>query len=163
MLENLWVWYGCGSSQSERSTALQYAQSLIRETVESETDGVVSKTIVEVEEGKEDDIFWLLLGEDSYAKSSYWKWRKTERGGASDPRTFIVDSASLGSEVLELETFPSIPVVARSVLIVHLAYEIFVLIGKDARAKKRNISLALLLAQVRRTTPSSLPLLTYDY
>ena len=44
-------------------------------------------------------MFWMLLGDDGYARSSYWKWRKNERGGSSDPRVFKVDCANKDYEV----------------------------------------------------------------
>ena len=51
-------------------------------------------------------------------------------------------------KVIELETFPIHPQVAKSILIVHLAYEIFVLVGRGSRDESRNIKLGLTVAQV---------------
>ena len=64
----------------------------------------MEKTVIEVEEGKEDEMFWMFLGEDGYASASYWKWRKNERGGTS-PRFFEVDCGRKCSEV-SLSYFP---------------------------------------------------------
>ncbi|KAL5528214.1 hypothetical protein ACEPAF_7350 [Sanghuangporus sanghuang] len=137
LLDTLWVWYGCGSIPAERNAALRYAQTLY--------SGNDEKKLVEVEEGNEDEMFWMFLGEDGYASADYWKWRKNEKGVG--PRFWRVDCVNTGSEVKELETFPSPSEVSGSVLVVHLAYEIFTLIGSEARGQRRNIKLGLTLAE----------------
>ncbi|KAL5484982.1 hypothetical protein ACEPAI_7624 [Sanghuangporus weigelae] len=137
LLETIWVWYGCGSIPAERNAALRYAQTLC--------SGNDEKKVVEVEEGNEDEMFWMFLGEDGYASADYWKWRKNER--VMDPRFWRVDCANTGSEVKELETLPPPSEVSESILVVHLAYEIFTLIGSAARGQRRNIKLGLTLAQ----------------
>ncbi|KAL5507061.1 hypothetical protein ACEPAH_6517 [Sanghuangporus vaninii] len=137
LLDTLWVWYGCGSITTERNAALRYAQTLY--------SGNDEKKVVEVEEGNEDEMFWMFLGEDGYASADYWKWRKNER--AMDPRFWRVDCVNTGSEVKELETFPSPSEVSGSILVVHLSYEIFTLVGSEARAQRRNIKLGLTLAE----------------
>ncbi|KAL5524000.1 hypothetical protein ACEPAG_8173 [Sanghuangporus baumii] len=137
LLDTLWVWYGCGSILAERNAALRYAQTLC-----SGNDG---KEVVEVEEGNEDEMFWMFLGENGYASADYWKWRKNE--SAINVRFWRVNCANTGSEVKELEAFPSPSEVSESILVVHLAYEIFTLIGSAARGQRRNIKLGLTLAQ----------------
>ncbi|EJD03235.1 uncharacterized protein FOMMEDRAFT_156622 [Fomitiporia mediterranea MF3/22] len=137
LLDTLWVWYGCGSVAAERNAALRYAQTLLSKDSD--------KNLVEVEEGKEDEMFWMFLGDDGYASASYWKWRKSDKCG--EPRFWKVDCANTGSEVKELETFPSPIDVSNSVLVIHLAYEIFALVGSAVRGQRRNIKLGLTLAQ----------------
>ncbi|KAI5123911.1 hypothetical protein M0805_005727 [Coniferiporia weirii] len=136
VLDTLWVWYGCGSALAERSAALRYAQTLVSPS---------EKDIVEVEEGQEDEMFWMFLGDEGYAHADYWKWRKGEKG--ADPRVWRVDCMRSGSEVKELETPPSVAEVRSAVLVLHLAYEIFVLVGSSAREQRRDIKLGLTLAQ----------------
>lgn len=82
LLDTVYVWYGCGSRQQERNAALQYAQNLA-------TKGL---TVVELTEGEsdDDDMFWMMLGEDEYANADYWKWRQTAPEMA--PRLWCIDA-----------------------------------------------------------------------
>ena len=50
-------------------------------------------------------------------------------------------------KVAEIGTFPTAFQVTSSILIAHLAYEIFVLVGRDARDRRRDIRLGLTIAQ----------------
>ena len=68
---------------------MRYAQTLCLEDE--------GKQVVEVEEGNEDGMIWMFLGEDRYAKADYWKWRKNEKG--VDPRVWKIDCTNKGSEV----------------------------------------------------------------
>ena len=97
MLDTLWVWHGCGATQTERDAAKRYSQSLAS-----------GKNVVEVEEGQEDELFWMFLGDnEGYARASYWKWRKNEKG-AADPRVWNIDCARSKEEVhiLFLKEYP---------------------------------------------------------
>lgn len=69
ILDTLYVWHGCGSKQQERDAAFKYAQNLAAK----------GSTVVNLVEGESDDdeMFWMMLGEDDYAKADYWKWRRT--------------------------------------------------------------------------------------
>lgn len=89
------MWYGCGSSHAERAAALRYAQALQEEATAAGSE----KSVVEVEEGQEDELFWMFLGDnEGYARASYWKWRKNEKG-AADPRVWSIDCARSKEEV----------------------------------------------------------------
>lgn len=56
----------------------------------------------EFEEGSEDEMFWLFLGEDDYAKADYWKWKRDANSGlgSQGPRVWRVDASRQGNEVL---------------------------------------------------------------
>jgi hypothetical protein len=79
-LDNVYVWYGCGSLAAERDVALVYARGLAPK----------GSDVVELEEGKSDDheIFWMMLGDDDYARADYWKWRRS--AGGSSPRIWRI-------------------------------------------------------------------------
>jgi hypothetical protein len=68
-LNTLYVWYGRGSKRQERDAALKYAQGLAAQ----------DSTVVELAEDESDDdeMFWVMLGDDEYAKADYWRWRCT--------------------------------------------------------------------------------------
>ena len=76
----------------ERTAALEYSKTL-------NPDG--EKKMQEMEEGEEDEMFWLFLGEDDYAKADYWKWKKDSNSVSAfgDPRIWRVDVSERGSEV----------------------------------------------------------------
>ena len=79
VLDTLWVWYGCGTTQTERDAAKRYSQSLAS-----------GKNVIEVEEGQEDEMFWMFLGEGDYAKADYWRWRSD--APFVDPRIWAIDA-----------------------------------------------------------------------
>jgi hypothetical protein len=92
ILDTLYVWYGCGSRQQERDAALKYAQGL----------SVKGSSVVELAEGESDDdeMFWMMLGNDEYAKADYWKWRRSAPEMA--PRLWHVD-AGKGTDAVSRE------------------------------------------------------------
>lgn len=69
ILDSVYVWYGRGSTSRERKAALQYAEAMAN----------VSIPPIELSEGENDgdELFWLILGDDGYAKADYWRWRKS--------------------------------------------------------------------------------------
>jgi hypothetical protein len=81
ILQTLYVWYGRGSVLQERQAALAYAQTLAGRDA----------SVIELTEGENDDdeMFWMILGDDDYAKADYWQWRQS----AADvhPRIWRVD------------------------------------------------------------------------
>ena len=82
LLDTLYVWYGRGSRQQERDAALKYAQGL----------AVKGSTVVQLAEGESDDdeMFWMMLGNDEYADADYWKWRPA--APERTPRLWRVDA-----------------------------------------------------------------------
>lgn len=68
ILDSVYVWYGRGSTSQERQAALQYAESM--------ANGFVPPTELHEGENDNDEMFWLILGDDGSAKADYWRWRK---------------------------------------------------------------------------------------
>jgi hypothetical protein len=68
ILDTLYVWHGRGSLADERRAALAYAQNLAK----------TGTSIIELTDGENDDdeMFWMILGNDEYAKADYWQWRR---------------------------------------------------------------------------------------
>lgn len=64
----MYVWHGSGSVPSEQQAALTYARTLDEHM-----------TPVEMFEGTsdEDEIFWMMLGDDPFAQADYWKFRRS--------------------------------------------------------------------------------------
>ena len=86
----MYVWYGCGSSTPEQIAAVIYARGLAPKGIH----------VVELEEGKSDDleIFWMMLGDDDYARADYWKWRRL--AGGSNPRIWRIDCKNTSDTVI---------------------------------------------------------------
>jgi hypothetical protein len=71
ILDTVYVWYGKGSTTPERIEALEYAKNLAGEG-----------SVVELREGIDDDdeMFWMILGNDDYANADHWRWRSSLSG-----------------------------------------------------------------------------------
>lgn len=84
LLGTCYVWHGKGSLPGERQAALGYAQFL----------AVESSPVELVEQDSDDnEMFWMMLGNDGYARADYWRWRPDL---ATDlPRIWRVDSSSV--------------------------------------------------------------------
>ena len=89
ILDTLYVWYGRGSSMQERRAASAYAQSL----------ATTGTNIVELTEGENDndEMFWMILGNNEYAKADYWRWRRD--ADEVDPRIWKVNAENLEEAV----------------------------------------------------------------
>ncbi|KAK0195469.1 hypothetical protein F5146DRAFT_1100956 [Armillaria mellea] len=114
VLGTIYVWHGCGSLAKERQAALRYAKTLGSNVVE-----------LSHSEGDNDDMFWMILGEDDYAQADYWKWRSS--ASYIEPRIWHSPTTS--------------------VFVVDCVWELFVLVGQDARTQRQNIRLAISVAQ----------------
>lgn len=69
ILDSVYVWHGRGSTSRERKAALQYAEAMTKDSIPP----------IELCEGENDsdELFWMILGDDGYAKADYWRWRKS--------------------------------------------------------------------------------------
>jgi hypothetical protein len=63
-----YVWHGCGSLEQERQAAMAYAQELL-----SQRGKAIE--LEENESSEDDELFWMMFGDDNYAKADYWQWR----------------------------------------------------------------------------------------
>ncbi|KAF9024846.1 hypothetical protein BDZ89DRAFT_1162052 [Hymenopellis radicata] len=133
VLDTIYVWHGCGAVSKERKAAHRYARTL-------------GQNVVELAHGAsddDDDMFWMVLGEDEYAQADYWRWRSM--APRTDPTVWHVD-ASRGKNALSAVS-SLVDSVKSSVFLVDCIWEIFVLVGQDARAQRQNIKLAISSAQ----------------
>ncbi|KAL0575053.1 hypothetical protein V5O48_006898 [Marasmius crinis-equi] len=132
LLDTVYVWHGCGSTDAERSAALQYGRKL-------------SSNIVELSQGVNDqeEMFWMVFGDDPFACADYWRWKRestdTEthiwRIDTSDSKAPVTAVDSLGTD--EAQNF---------VHILDCVWEYFVVVGHAARAKRTDIRLGLAVA-----------------
>ncbi|PBK91545.1 hypothetical protein ARMGADRAFT_1013942 [Armillaria gallica] len=133
ILGTIYVWHGCGSLAKERQAAMRYAKTLGSNVVELSND-----------EGDDDDMFWMILGEDDYAQADYWKWRSS--ASHIEPRIWHVNATRSEDAVSRISSFTQQSPTA-SVFVVDCVWELFVLVGQDARTQRQNIRLAISVAQ----------------
>ncbi len=95
VLDTLWVWHGRGSTDVERRAAIDYSRRL------SDNNSPVIPNVVEVREGDEDEMFWMLLGNDGYASADHWKWRR-DAGNDVELRVWKVDCDAQNPPVTRL-------------------------------------------------------------
>ncbi|KAG1816103.1 uncharacterized protein BJ212DRAFT_211869 [Suillus subaureus] len=148
ILDQIYVWHGCGSSPKERNAARDYAQA----------SAVNGTSITELREGDndvDDEMFWMVLGDSGdYAKADYWKFRNAS--APSDPRCWIVDATVEGDPIRAVALISAETILQQSVYIIDCSLEFFVLVGKNARSKRIDISLAIqtVMAMAKRVAIS---------
>ncbi|KAH7924624.1 hypothetical protein BV22DRAFT_1034934 [Leucogyrophana mollusca] len=134
ILNNIYVWQGCGSPPKERQAALEYARGF-------SAKGTTVIELVEGENDTDDGMFWMILGDGDYAKADYWKWRSSSP--SADPRCWVVDVVQVDEPIRSVSPLSSGTLLQGSVYIVDCVWEFFVLVGKEARAQRQNIKLAV--------------------
>ncbi|KAG6378251.1 hypothetical protein JVT61DRAFT_13957 [Boletus reticuloceps] len=135
ILDNIYVWHGCGSVAAERTAALRYAQDMA-------TKGTLVKELVEGENDGDEEMFWMIVGDsESYAKADYWRWRHSIV--PSGPRCWLVDVTDLETPIRPVPTVFAETIQQESVYIIDCFWEFFVLVGRDARAKRSDITLSI--------------------
>lgn len=155
LLDTLYVWHGCGSLDTERAVARDYAKALA-----SPSSNVVE--LIEGQSDADDEMFWMILGEGDYARADYWKWRASS--SSIYPRVWSVDVtrgadavrlacviSTLSSNVSQIQSvssFANHPDFHNLVHLVDCVWEFFVVVGSEARGKRADIRLALTAATV---------------
>jgi hypothetical protein len=92
ILDTVYLWHGCGSTDAERQAAVQYASRISK----GETNAI------QLYEGEndQDELFWMALGNDEFAKANYWQWRR--QASDIDPRIWRV-SAKANPPVCQIQ------------------------------------------------------------
>lgn len=151
VLETIYVWYGRGSLESERTAALAYGHSL-------------GEDIVEVYEGQSDgaEMFWMILGDDAFANANYWQWRPSAVDDDVIPRVWVISEQKVCVffsmshrrtfvysffQIKPVE-FMNVRAASDVVQLVDCVWELFVVVGSEARAQRRDIRIALHAASV---------------
>ncbi|KAG9012779.1 hypothetical protein FRB93_001333 [Tulasnella sp. JGI-2019a] len=137
LLNTIYVFHGKGATDRERSEASKYANSLL-------SDGTSPK---EFEEGEEDEMFSMILGEDNHAMADFWKYRSVSNKCAAD--LFRIESMA-DDPVQRLDEVAAESIDPSAVFVLDGTFEIFVIVGADARQQRQDIHLALSVAQASR-------------
>ncbi|KAH9858402.1 hypothetical protein C2E23DRAFT_864363 [Lenzites betulinus] len=146
ILDTYYVWHGRGSVAAEQSAARAYAQSLA-----SSPDRLADLT---EEESYADEMFWMILGEGEHAKADYWQWRAS--APSIDPRIWVVDLNKPKGDIVRLiPALPEHPEFGHSVYLLDCIWELFVLVGSEARGRRSEIRLALNIADALAREASS--------
>ncbi|KAG2126300.1 hypothetical protein DEU56DRAFT_543361 [Suillus clintonianus] len=135
VLDQIYVWHGCGSTTKERNAARDYARA----------SAVKGTSITELREGDndiDDEMFWMVLGDSGdYAKADYWRFRNAS--APSDPQCWTVDASVEGEPIRAVPLISAETIRQQSVYIIDCSLEFFVLVGKHARSKRSDIYLAI--------------------
>ncbi|KAH7915180.1 hypothetical protein BJ138DRAFT_1142208 [Hygrophoropsis aurantiaca] len=134
ILNNIYVWHGCGSTPKERQAALAYARGFAAK-------GATMIELVEGENDADDGMFWMILGDGDYAKADYWQWRS--RSPVVDPHCWTIDVSRVDEPIRSLTPLSSSTMLQESVYIIDCVWEFFVVVGREARAQRQNIKLAV--------------------
>lgn len=149
----VYLWHGVGSVESERQAARDFACSGL---------AARSSSMVEMDEDHETDMWWSFLGgndtdvstaprTDCYAKAWHHRRRRLHAAAATSllrPRLFLVTRKGAAlEEVTNSEgescfTSSDIPVAGVCVILAPRS-EVYVLVGPDARTKRKEIGFAL--------------------
>jgi len=134
VLDAVYVWHGRGSSEEERKQARGYAEAISSDTM----------TVHEFEEGNEDPMFWMILG-DGFASADFWKFRP-ELDGAKQKLYRVISSNPL-RPVQHIGQFSAQDLDHASVFVLDGLFELFIVVGKNARGKRDDIRLAITVAE----------------
>ncbi|KAG6819869.1 hypothetical protein H0H93_007803 [Arthromyces matolae] len=160
ILDSVYVWHGRGSTTLERQVALEYACSL-----------KTSPTELTEDDGRDDEVFWMILGDDGYANADYWKWRRNSP--YLDPRIWRIsaspnhdsvrmliapadDSIKHKSKIIPVDFISSESVFHESVYVFDCIWELYVIVGSNGRDCKQDIQLAIRIALHLSSEVSSL-------
>jgi len=145
VLGTIYVWHGRGSLPSEQAAAMSYAQSLLT------TELILN----ELREGDEDEMFWMILGDD-FRSANYWKFRTEEQG--CDPQVYEIVQDDIENPVQHRPRFSGQNMKSDTILVVDCQFELFLLIGPEARGFRKEIGLGLSFAEdIVRLTAYSRP------
>jgi hypothetical protein len=134
ILDALFVWHGRGALPAERAAAQAYANAIASEGVEP----------LELEEGEEDDMFWVMLDEGGYANADYWRFRSQLPPHMSpSPRLWVISKNALQPII----PFCASDLTKDTVLMYDGVFELFVIVGEDARGRRDDIRLAVAAAE----------------
>lgn len=131
ILDALIIWHGRGALPVEREAATKYAATLAPE-------GVVP---TEMEEGSDDDMFWIVMDDTGYANADYWKFRAQSQ--VSAPRLWNVAKDALQPVV----PFSAADLQEDAVYMYDGVFELFVIVCEGARGRRQDIRLALAAAE----------------
>ncbi|KAG8863336.1 hypothetical protein FRB96_008828 [Tulasnella sp. 330] len=147
LLDNVYIFHGKGATAPERSEATKYALSLL-------SDGA---SPIEFEEGAEDEMFSMILGDDTHAMADFWKYRSV--GGKRAADLFRID-AQADAPVQRLDEVAAESIDPSAVFVLDGVFEVFVIVGADARQQRQDIHLGLSVA--RQLGTHHAPMLPFD-
>ncbi|KAJ1304677.1 hypothetical protein OPQ81_005816 [Rhizoctonia solani] len=134
-LDTVYVWHGRGTTQAEREAAVAYGRMI----------SGPEKGIEEFDEGKEDPMFFMLLGDHTWANADYWKYRALLGKAAYRPRMFLIDARDKKQPVSC--HIPSVNKIAPdTIFVLDGMLEMIVIVGPEARARRTDILLAVHIA-----------------
>lgn len=132
ILDTVYIWHGCGSTDAERQAAVKYASQI--------SYGEANAIQLYESENDQDELFWMALGDDDFAKADYWQWRR--QASDVDPRIWRVNVMA-DPPIVAVTSLWQEPTREKSIYIIDCIWELFVKVGPAARGDRASIKLAL--------------------
>ncbi|CAG7854544.1 SubName: Full=Related to glycinamide ribonucleotide transformylase {ECO:0000313/EMBL:CCA70449.1} [Serendipita indica DSM 11827] len=131
VLDAVIIWHGRGALLAEREAAKTYAGTLVSE-------GIVP---TEMEEGRDDEMFWAMMDDAGYANADYWKFR--DQSQLFVPRLWNIANDALHPVV----PFSATDLREDAIYMYDGVFELFVIVCQGARGRRQDIRLALAAAE----------------
>lgn len=133
LMGDVFVWHGVGSTSSIRQCALQCANHLRDASPQP-------SPITQYEEGEEDELFWTCFDRDaSFSNAWHHRFRPLLAEAELPARLYSVQGAGNAKRLAEHPDFSLLDVRRDGVAILQLALELYVLVGPDARPRRKEI------------------------
>ncbi|KAG8911196.1 hypothetical protein FRC01_005851, partial [Tulasnella sp. 417] len=134
VLEAVYVFQGRGASSKEREQAVEYAKTLC----------APNASPIEFEEDAEDEMFSMVLGAEEHARADFWRFRNVVDDCLV--RLYRVHSASQ-PKVQLLNEVAAECIDPSAVFVLDGTFELFVIVGAEARNQRADIKTAISVAQ----------------
>lgn len=134
VLEAVYVFQGRGASPKEREQAVEYGKTLC----------APDASPIEFEEDAEDEMFSMVLGAEEHARADFWRFRSVVDDclvrlyrvhGPAQPKVQLLNEVA--AECID----PS------AVFVLDGTFELFVIVGAEARGQRTDIKTAISVAQ----------------
>ncbi|KAF8897057.1 hypothetical protein CPB84DRAFT_1681849, partial [Gymnopilus junonius] len=137
VLGSVYVWNGRGSTDQERKAVLQYATTF-------STDSIPPTVLTEGDDD-DDEMFWMILGDEDFANADYWRWRRSSP--SVDPSIWRININDPSTPVSAVEFISIEQELHKAIYVINCIWEFFILVGREARSNRRAIEFALDLAK----------------
>lgn len=131
MQGDAFIWHGIGSIASNRKVACEYGQQLSH---------VKGGKLREYEEGQEGDLFWSCFDkEGAFSNAWHHRFRHLLPEIALSPRLYSIQGAGNAKRIIEQIHFSALDVRRDGIHILELPFEYYVLVGPEARSRRKEI------------------------
>lgn len=133
---DVFIWHGVGSTSSTRQIALQYARQFKSGSKGQQT----TTTIRQYEEGEEDEFFWTCFEESApYSNAWHHRFAPSLADNELQARLFSLQGQGSSKRLVNQIEFSLVDIRRDGLHILQLPLEIYVIIGPDARSRRKEM------------------------